>query len=205
MHPWDARGELFIKYGEPTFRSVVGFQQERWTYNQLDTDFIVQKFVTNIYGNAIKGNRISNRYFNARDESAFVAANYINREHFYYSPDFDGKAADGLHLGLAPAGGEPGQYRLTYSLPADAFPAETSGNSYRIAYVRHYVILDEDMREVQRSEDVGVFTTQRLRGRFEGYLDVRLAPGSYLIGVRLTSDNGEKFSMGRLEYTVENN
>ena len=46
--PWDARGELYIKYGEPDFRSVEGWHTEIWIYDRYSVDFLVKQYMTNI-------------------------------------------------------------------------------------------------------------------------------------------------------------
>lgn len=55
--PWDARGELYIKYGEPRTRYQAhwdGLDSEHWDYPNYEIDFIVLQQWTNIYLNAIR-------------------------------------------------------------------------------------------------------------------------------------------------------
>lgn len=62
--PWDARGEIFIKYGEPTHISIQNlgsesllksdFDFENWYYSDIGIDFNIQKFSSNIEGNEIQ-------------------------------------------------------------------------------------------------------------------------------------------------------
>lgn len=52
--PWDARGEIYIKYGAPDFETLGdGFNEVEWTYYRYNVDFVIHKYMTNIYGNAI--------------------------------------------------------------------------------------------------------------------------------------------------------
>jgi len=44
--PWDSRGELYIRYGEPDFIEI-SYKRERWDYGKVD--FIVRTGATNLF------------------------------------------------------------------------------------------------------------------------------------------------------------
>lgn len=80
--PWDARGELYIRYGEPDNIFLLGFNTEEWLYTRLRVDFTVRKYMVNFYRNAIFPGRASQQdYF-----PGHVQANYIDLPRFEYWP-----------------------------------------------------------------------------------------------------------------------
>ncbi|MBN2281702.1 MAG: GWxTD domain-containing protein [Candidatus Marinimicrobia bacterium] len=62
--PWDARGEIFLKYGEPSQISIQNNRSKDWTQSDLDfedwyyaslgVDFRIKKYSSNIEGNEIQ-------------------------------------------------------------------------------------------------------------------------------------------------------
>jgi len=85
--PWDARGDLFVKYGEPdniTLAELNPIYFEEWTYYRYNIDFIVSKYRTNIYGNAIMaGPMVRYSMRNNFDLTSFEW-NYIYNKEFFY-------------------------------------------------------------------------------------------------------------------------
>lgn len=83
--PWDARGDIYVKYGEPDFATIGnGLNWVEWTYFRFDVDFEIRKFMTNIYGNAIKpGPMTLQRFYSYFDYSQFEWEYVYNKE-FYY-------------------------------------------------------------------------------------------------------------------------
>ncbi len=51
--PWDARGEIYLKYGEPKQKTFNDLDHVNWYYPELGIDFSIEKFATNIQGNEI--------------------------------------------------------------------------------------------------------------------------------------------------------
>ncbi len=83
--PWDARGDIYVKYGEPDFATIGnGLNWVEWTYYRFDVDFEIKKFMTNIYGNAIKpGPMTEQRFWSYFDYSEFEW-DYVYNKEFYY-------------------------------------------------------------------------------------------------------------------------
>ena len=79
---WDARGELFIKYGEPDAISMVGFNVEEWLYTRFRIDFTVMKYKVNLFRNAIYPGRVSQMDFGPD----IVQTNFINAPRYEYWP-----------------------------------------------------------------------------------------------------------------------
>ncbi len=81
--PWDARGEIYIKYGEPDFTTVGNELNEvHWTYYRHNVDFVIRKYMTNIYGNAISLGELGwNMY---QYDLANMAYRFIEEKRFLY-------------------------------------------------------------------------------------------------------------------------
>ena len=72
--PWDARGELYIRYGEPSDIFLLGNNIVEWYYAGLRVDFTVHEYKLNFFLNAIYPGRASQQDYPA----GHVQANYIN-------------------------------------------------------------------------------------------------------------------------------
>ncbi|GEM_PF-1699928 len=79
---WDARGELFVKYGAPDAISMVNFNVEEWLYTRFGIDFTVMKYKVNFFRNAIYPGRVSQMDFGPD----IVQTNFINAPRFEYWP-----------------------------------------------------------------------------------------------------------------------
>lgn len=84
--PWDARGELYIKYGEPDIREVDDsdpLYTEHWIYYHYNVDFTVRKYMTNIYGQAIGPGYMSRVQYRNYSAMSFIH-DYVDNKEFYY-------------------------------------------------------------------------------------------------------------------------
>jgi len=80
--PWDARGELLIKFGEPSDIFLVGFNQEEWFYGGLRVDFTVSLYRYNYMRNAIFPGRASQQDY----PPGYVQGMFINTPRIEFNP-----------------------------------------------------------------------------------------------------------------------
>ena len=80
--PWDARGTLLLRYGEPSDIFIVGPNVEEWLYGHLRVDFTVHKYKLNWFRNAIFPGRMSLQDY----PEGYVEANFISRPRIEYWP-----------------------------------------------------------------------------------------------------------------------
>jgi hypothetical protein len=80
--PWDARGELLIKFGEPSDVFLVGFNQEEWYYSNLKVDFTVSLYRYNYFRNAIFPGRASQMDY----PPGYVPGYFIKTPRIDYNP-----------------------------------------------------------------------------------------------------------------------
>jgi len=83
--PWDARGELYVKYGQPDDIFMVQFNVEEWNYSRYQVDFTVHKYKVNFYRNAIYPGRASQWDY----APGFVQTHFIDAPRFEYWPKRD--------------------------------------------------------------------------------------------------------------------
>ncbi|MFC1627494.1 hypothetical protein ACFL3H_00090 [Gemmatimonadota bacterium] len=83
--PWDARGELYVKYGQPDDVFMVQFNVEEWNYSRYQVDFTVHKYKVNFYRNAIYPGRASQWDY----APGFVQTHFIDAPRFEYWPNRD--------------------------------------------------------------------------------------------------------------------
>lgn len=84
--PWDARGELYVKYGEPDVREIDDsdpLYTEHWIYYKFNVDFTVRKYMTNIYGQAIGPGYMSRVQYRNYSAMSFIH-DYVDNKEFYY-------------------------------------------------------------------------------------------------------------------------
>ena len=206
--PWDARGELYIKYGEPDFRTFAGLREEEWNYFGLGADFRVKKYITNMYGNAISSGPISN--FVHKDEPYYLDSYFIYQPEFRYQFAFKAskiKKAE-LKVHQKSSNNTGGNIALQYKIPAKEFKSKKHGNNYQITFLQRYVVFDEDMREVQREEAVQKLSDQSARGlkkKFaENIIDFTLEQGEYMVALRIEDLESDKIGIYLEKILVEN-
>lgn len=72
--PWDARGELYIRYGQPSDIYLIGNNIVEWYYARLRIDFTVHEYKLNFFLNALYPGRASQQDY----PPGQIQANYIN-------------------------------------------------------------------------------------------------------------------------------
>jgi len=165
--PWDARGEVYIKYGEPYARSISGWQTEEWVYYNYGVDFIIKQYMTNIYGNALFAGPMSQMQYksyimpaprqvlsffgsdfgeyNWYNYNSYIDANYIYKNEMRYQHKYDAEPIEDFALAL-------GNKVLRYQIPAGEFTLDKIGETYSLKYNERFVIYNEDYREILSNE-----------------------------------------------------
>ncbi len=197
--PWDARGELYVKYGDPTYISIGGWQKEEWQYDRYSLDFTVTRYVTNIYQNAIEPGPMSQAIYSNQQE--WVRANYILNQEFRYEHPYKNKPIKDIKLKIESGEGEhQGEVQISYSFSVKDLAIEKEKGQYTVKYLRHMVILDEAMHEVRRYETLRTVTGETKkeltdRKVIEEQIPVHLAPGTYRVALRIEDIKGKKLGL----------
>ncbi|MBN2103334.1 HEAT repeat domain-containing protein [bacterium] len=193
--PWDARGEIYIKYGPPQFQTIHGWHTEEWSYYKYHVDFIVKLYETNIYHEAIQPGSLS--YYSYKDNIDYVISNYISTPEFRYHHEYN---ADPLKLKENRFFTEEGFLKFDYSIPIKELGYEKSGDVYQFGYDLTVVVFDEDMREVIRQEKEKMFQRENRRAykKDQYYLDqirLQLVPGPYLVSIQIDDKYSKKLGI----------
>jgi hypothetical protein len=230
--PWDARGELFIKYGEPDFRSVQGWHTEIWIYDRYGVDFLVKQYMTNIFGNAIAAGELSYRTYGTAggrirdfDQSnpfssaqrltsslwnsvnSYVQANFIFNQEMRYSYNYNANPIEEFELLFDQTAGEEKEkwkINFRYQLPVDEFELISQSGGLEVRYREVYCILDEDLREVAKGEIVRrVGNIPDDDFKFEESILLNLPVGQYILHIRIEDQNADNLGIFSHKFEVK--
>ena len=199
--PWDARGELYIKFGEPDYRSNIAWHTENWKYTRHNLDLMVKQYVTNIYGNAITATTISNRQMQRRFDRQLdkerMEARYIYTPMFDFANDDAWNELNGVKFDESLNGN---LVRIEYSLPEKEVRTDAKGN---FSYSRTYVLFDDDMQEIRReSASFDQQSTGLSNNRVGEVLTMQLQPGKYKLLMRIEVPHLQKLGKYQFDITV---
>lgn len=148
--PWDGRGDLVVKLGEPEFIDNVAFHRDIWYYFDYGVSFGVKRYVTNLYYNGIYPD--GGLAFRHVSGPAEIEVEYINMQKMYFTAEKDRKSLKKLDM-KATMGGDD-SLRVTYSFPAGQLhPSRRNDSRWQAGYLWRCVVFDADYREVARQED----------------------------------------------------
>jgi len=198
--PWDARGELYIKYGEPDIRTVEGWHTEEWIYYNYGVDFLVKQYMTNIYGNAISGGDLSRQrygdgFFNRRDNSwiPYLQANFIYRNEMKFEYNYDSEPLDDFEMDIR---SNKTGITIIYSVPVDEF-----ADNNDVSYVENIVVFDNDYREVTRKSFER--KTSDLDNDITQKIEIELPAGEYNLAIQLKDNNSKKLGIYKSKFQIE--
>jgi len=227
--PWDARGELYIKYGEPDDRSIEGWHTEIWTYNRYSVDFLVKQYMTNIYGNAITGGELSYRKYGpgGRDRdfdrlnplspmqqlsgslwngaNNYVQANFIFNQEIRYIHNYNADFIEGIEVILNQTiEKDKEMIAFRYQLPVDEFEIISQAGISEVHYKEVYCVLNEDLREVAKDEimrRIGNIPNEDYK--FEESILVSLPEGKYTLHLRIEDQNANNICLFSQDFEVK--
>ena len=217
--PWDARGELYIKYGEPDVRSVYGWHTEEWIYYRYGIDFIVKQYMTNIYGNAINAGSMTRsmhkeagfpypsdyqayypwmsseqqEYVDWNTWNTYLDANFVYKNEIRYEHNYGGEPIDDFKMNITHSGD---QLVISYSLPAEEFNLLKTEDRYHAVYRETITVLDEDLEEIYTNvieRDIRDIPDEEYEIKREAKLPVK--PGIYRISVRIEDIQSPKIGI----------
>jgi hypothetical protein len=223
--PWDARGELYIKYGDPDARSIHGWQTEEWIYYRYSVDFLVKQYMTNIYGNAIGAGEMTLRIHNyanmprayrsydfaGKDDvhiwnvyNSYLQANFIYNNELRYQHDYNADPIEDFELAIEAQEGQPEtRLILRYRVPAEEFDLDKVHDRYHIKYNERCVVLDEDFREIKRHETTRVLDNIIDDDEIiEEEIIMDLPRGDYFIHIRIQDLHSDKLGIYTQKFTV---
>jgi hypothetical protein len=226
--PWDARGELYIKYGEPDVRSVSGWQREEWVYYRYNVDFLVKQYMTNIYGNAIGAGELtfkvhenfnmpyrsgsqgsmlleSNESVHIRNTiNTFLQAQFVYKNEIRYEHDYQAEPIEDLKILVDnELSKKEEKLVLRFRFPVDELELEKVNGAYRLRFLIRYAVFDLDLREVQNSDkiierDDIPDDDQEL----EEMIRIDLPPGQYKVHFRIEDLKSNNLGIYSQEFAI---
>jgi hypothetical protein len=228
--PWDARGELYIKYGEPDIRSVSGWHREEWIYYRYNVDFLVKQYMTNIYGNAIGAGELTLKIhttFNSpyrsgsqwsrlfeKDESvhmsnkinSYLEAQFIHNHNIRYEHDYQAEPIDDFEMMIdKEMSMKERRVILRYRFPVDEFKLQKVKNLYHLKYQERFVVLNQDLREVKENEEtIELSNITDDDQEHEELIKLDLAPGQYTLHLQIKDLQSKKLGIYSQKFTISN-
>lgn len=205
--PWDARGELYIKYGEPDAESPGGFHLGEWIYYRYNVDFYVKHYMTNIYGNAISPGPMSR--FMHRHDLKYIEAEFIYNTEFKYEHKYNADPIKKFKLGINKSQEDStGKTVVSYEIPIKEFKMTRNEDKYEVRLLEKCVIFNEDLREVYRQEKIKTLS-RKTKNELKKLklvrqtIDFNLEPGAYHLVLRLKDLNSKKLGIYRKEFALK--
>ena len=197
--PWDARGELYIKYGAADVDKLYAYQTEQWTYLKYDMDFFVKQYLTNIYGNAIISGPLTQK------KNIDLNSYYYTYQEPIYQHDYQAKAIKDIDLKIITQGG--GQL-IRYDIAADQLTAAKKDNQYIINYRQRIVIFDDDKRRIKTDDQDKILffnskKDMKMQKKIGGELKLELAAGKYEIAVSVEDKHSNTIGVWSAEFAVK--
>lgn len=209
--PWDARGEIYIKFGAP-FKRLENNDGELWSYPQYeDVTFFIRPNVTNIFGRSIfisSLNRLSLRSnLRSADRARWrrIHNELVFQPGFYFAPQTDYTPIKDFKLLTSRKSG-PG-LDFWYRMPISEFTMQKGDRYYNCSYLETYVVFNEKMDEVARQKTTRKITAPtrndlKKRKVIEQDVVVDLAPGDYTLGLRIEDPLSKKIAIRKVEVKV---
>jgi len=199
--PWDARGELYIKYGEPDIRTVEGWHTEEWQYSEYGVDFLVKQFMTNIYGNAISGGDLSRQrhgqnFSRRRDNMSmpYLESNFIYKNEMRFQYHYDAKPINNLKMNISTS--DSGM-TIKYTVKVNEF----SSRKKNINYIEEIVVFNNDLREVLRKSYNREITDKSKS--IKQKIKLNLPTGDYNFAIKIKDENSNKMGIYKSTFQIE--
>ena len=211
--PWDARGEIYIKFGQPQNRTKAD-DGEFWYYPSPEKiTFYIRPNVTNIFGRAIVISSLDGRSMRSVPRRSewrrwrYFHTLYIFNPGFYniYKLPEGYAALNDLRIKRLADG--PG-VRFEYSIPASQFDIFENNGLSHLSYVERYVIFDNEMHKVAGNETKHQVTKANKRDlrklkTIEQEINIDLAPGDYMLGLRIEDQNSKKIGIKKIQVNIQ--
>ena len=201
--PWDSRGELLVKLGEPDYIEPVAFNVDVWYYSREGVSFGVNRYVTNIYGNGYYPDGLY-AFIHVGGPGA-IEVDYIYNHLMVYDPFPDIELIKGIRIDARPVADNRLMVRIDVPRKRLAL-IQHDGDRWRLDYLRRLVVFDLDYREILRDEvrHHRSFATrkeaQSLKWLTET-VDLELPRGQYILALRIEDRNAPR--LGIIKQPIE--
>lgn len=206
--PWDARGELLIKYGAPDHRKTVQ-NGEIWKYNNVDQiTFFVRFSVTNIFGRAIFIHRYHGMDLYDLERSNInlngLYEDFVFEPRFYFDLNQYYDLITDLKL-VKENTVEQGA-SLSYSFPVHQMAWVQINDRVHIEYDEHVVVYDDDLIVMDQNLPCHVSKADKTAlaqlDKVHNIIVLSLEPGNYTVGLRVSDRHSDKVGIAKREISI---
>ncbi len=199
--PWDARGEIYIKYGTPHSKSVKNYD-EIWYYPQYDyLQFYIRTKVTNIFGRAIFLQRYMSSRLRGMSNNKKAVNDVIYTPKFVYHYDYGKKMIKNFNASVDQTNNK---ITLKYEMPAKEFKI-FKDRRYYIDYLLKYVVYDKDYYKIisnTQQKRISELSKNDLKNKqISGSIELNLTPGEYFIGMTVEDDKSNNIAIYKKSIT----
>ncbi len=195
--PWDSRGELLVKLGEPDYTEPVALNVDVWYYSREGVSFGVNRYVTNIYGNGYYPDGLY-AFIHVGGPGA-IEVDYIYNHLMVYDPLPGIKHIKGIRIDTRPVSENHLEVRIEVPRKRLALIRQ-DGSRWRLDYLRRLVVFDLDYREVLRDEALHQrsFATRKEAKSLKWLtetVDLKLPRGRYILALRIEDRNAPRLGI----------
>ena len=206
--PWDSRGELYIKLGNPDRREDAEEGWEVWTYYKQKVNFLVSNQRSNINGKGLYLGTTSRYLY--RNSLRRSSTYYIQKPRFIYihTPYLTIKRIQNFDLRITSANPAELAYRIrfTFQFPASNLRYQKNKDQIDGAYRYQWVVFDEDYHRVSSSDSIQELTfddNDSLKdAKVFGNFHVALAPGLYALALKIEDTRSNVMGTYRKKFTI---
>ncbi|HPG42004.1 MAG TPA: GWxTD domain-containing protein [bacterium] len=201
--PWDARGEIYIKYGKPGSVKINDYD-EIWDYPQHDfLQLLIRKNVTNIFGRAIflnprLGKKIGPLVF---DKKASYDLIYSPRFVF----DYKHREKTIKNFKFSVNSGVPGLL-LEYQMPASEFVLRDGNGEFYIDYLQTFVVYNHDFNRIMTTEQpkhiTGTTKAALKKILISQVIKLELPAGQYYFTMQILDKESNKIAVYKQPLTI---
>jgi len=204
--PWDARGEIYIKYGKPSLRKHDAYR-EYWYYADYNRiSFFIRPKVTNIFGRAIF---LDSRFLRTRRvDPEKLKDEFVFAPSFHFTLDKKIKPIRDFQVEIAKNTQGTNSILLHYEIPIKELRIQRENKRYKVEYEQKYVLFDSKMNEIMRREN-----TQRVQNTSKGILkrqkvikqtiQFKLQPGNYSLALQIEDKKAKKLAVKMIDFQVK--
>ncbi|MBN2411798.1 GWxTD domain-containing protein [candidate division KSB1 bacterium] len=202
--PWDARGEIYIKYGEPHSKSVKNYD-EIWYYPQYDyLQFYIRTKVTNIFGRAIFLQRYMSSRLRGTPQNKKAVYDVVYTPKFVYHYDYGKKMIKNFRAFVEQT---DNKIILKYEMPAKEFKIMKDSRFY-IDYMLNYAVYNKDYYKIisnTQQKRISELSKDDLKKKLiSESIELNLTPGEYFIGLTVEGDNSNNIAIYKKNINGEN-
>ena len=208
--PWDSRGELYIKFGEPDKKANLNKKWEEWTYYHYKIIFKVSAGKINTDSQGIRFNVISRYIY--RHNLLLKKKYFLKKHHFFfiYKPFENIKKFDRFNFYLKNTRRSGSKISVVFNFSFPAWNLKYKKNKtgeIKTAYLYRWVLFNSDKKVILSDEKMSDLTFDSMKELREIKIDknitLNLKPGSYTLALRIEDINSTRLGIFTKDFHIK--